>query len=144
MVPEVRLLGHTTKTEQGWLGQVHHQPGETMKEGQVVMFPYQRQTPKSGSSNTQCRHVVEVEKLGKQPDDSIKERLVPVVLGEDGKKVTLQDLGCPQLLPHVSRLILMPQVADQILHTFFRDRTHTYVDPWKKLHPAQVLFIHKA
>lgn len=88
--------------------------------------------------------MVKVEKLGKQPENSIKERLVPVVLCKDGKKVILQDLGCPQLLPHISRLVLMPQVADQILHTLFRDRTHAYADPWKKLYPAQVLFIHKA
>lgn len=48
-----------------------------------------------------------------------------MVLGEDGKKVSLQDLGCPQLLPHTPCLILVPQVADQIFHTLFKGRVNT-------------------
>lgn len=49
MVPEAGLLGHAAKTEQGWLCQVHHQPGETMKEGEAVQFPHQAQIPKAGT-----------------------------------------------------------------------------------------------
>lgn len=33
VVPEAGLLGHAAKTEQGWLCQVHHQPGEIIKGG---------------------------------------------------------------------------------------------------------------
>lgn len=136
MVPEARLLGHAAKTEQGWLCQVHHQPAETMKEGDVAQFPHQGQTPKSTSSNTKGWRMVKVRALRNQPDNSIKKRLVLAVLDEDGQKVTLQDLGCPQLLPHIASVILVPQVADQILHTLFRDRINTYKEPWKKLHPC--------
>lgn len=67
-------------------------------------------------------HVVEVKRLRSEPDHSIKERLVLAVLGEDWQEITLQDLRGSQLLPHISSLVLMPQVSDQILHTLFRDR----------------------
>lgn len=73
---------------------------------------------------------------GSSPDNGIKERLVAAMLGEDRQEVALQDLSRPQLLPHVPRLILVPQVADQVLHTLFRDRTNTYMEPGKKLHPG--------
>lgn len=33
VVPEAGLLGHAAKTEQSWLCQVHHQPGEITKGG---------------------------------------------------------------------------------------------------------------
>lgn len=145
MVPEAGLLGHTAKTEQGWLCQVHHQPRETTKEAEAVRFPRQAQTPKSIRSNIKCWHTVQVKELGvQQPDNGIEERLVLAVLGEDGQKVTLQDLGGPQLLPHISSLVLMPQVADQILHTLFRDRTNAYMGPGRSSAQAQVLLIHMA
>lgn len=83
MAPEARLLGHTAKTEQGWLCQIHHQPGETMKEGDV-QFPHWGQTIKSISSNAKGWHIVKWKKLGNQPDNSIKKRLVLAVLGKHG------------------------------------------------------------
>lgn len=58
------------------------------------------------------------------------------MLGEDGQQVTLQDLGRPQLLPYIPRLILMPQVTDQIFHTLFRHRTKHADRTWLRL-PAR-------
>lgn len=74
-------------------------------------------------------HLAEVKRPRKEPDNSIEERLVAAVLDEDGQKVALQDLCGPQLLAHVSRLILMPQVPDQILHTLFRENKTPACDP---------------
>lgn len=74
--------------------------------------------------------MVKVQRLRDEPDDSIEERLILAVLREDRQEVTLKDLCSSQLLPHVSRLVLMPEVADQILHTLFRDRIkHSPVTP---------------
>lgn len=74
-------------------------------------------------------HLSEVKRPRKEPDNSIEEGLVTAVLGEDGQEVALQDLCGPQLLAHVSRLVLMPQVPDQILHTLFRENKTPAWDP---------------
>lgn len=118
MVPHTGVLRHAAKTEQGWLSQIHHQPGRQGRKEEGIRFPCQ-----------QILHLAEVKRPRKEPDNSIEEGLVAAVLGEDGQEVTLQDLCSPQLLPHVSRLVLMPQVADQILHTLFKENKTPTCDP---------------
>lgn len=89
--------------------------------------------------------LAEVKRPRKEPDNSIEEGLIAAVLGEDGQEITLQDLCGPQLLAHVSRLVLMPQVADQILHTLFREnKTPTCDLRSQKLPPPHPFFVHTA
>lgn len=109
MVSYTGVLRHTAKTEQGWLSQIYHQPGETTKKRWLGFL-----------SHTGAATRARVKRLRSEPDHSIEESLVLAVLREDGQEVTLQDLCGSQLLPHVSGLILVPQVSDQILHTLFR------------------------
>lgn len=58
------------------------------------------------------------------PDAGVEQGLVLAVLGDYRQQVVLEDLARPQLLTGVPRVILMPQVPDQVLHTLYRN-THT-------------------
>lgn len=100
MVSYTRVLRHTAKAKQGWLSQINHQPGETMKT-EWLGFLANRDTARGTSR-----------RMRSKPDHSVEERLVLAVLREDWQEVTLQDLCSPQLLPYISSLVLMPQVSD--------------------------------